>query len=93
MGSLCCAMREQQHEVIGGGFAPMENKRLNPLDYIYFSRINLKTKYFIYMVVLRVLFVTENLKVADELQYKKTFLGLDDLEEDVLQTSFGKSLC
>jgi hypothetical protein len=38
------------------------------------------------------LFVTENLKVADELQYKKTFLGLDDLEEDVLQTSFGKSL-
>ena len=44
------------------------------------------------MVVLRVLFVTENLKVADELQYKKTFLGLDDLEEDVLQTSFGKSL-
>jgi hypothetical protein len=44
------------------------------------------------MVVLRVLFVTENLKVADELQYKKTFLGLDDLEEDVLQTSFGKTL-
>jgi hypothetical protein len=44
------------------------------------------------MVVLRVLFVTENLKVADELQYKKTFLWLDDLEEDVLQTSFGKYL-
>ena len=43
-------------------------------------------------VVLRVLFVTENLKVANELQYKKTFLGLDDLEEDVLQTSFGKYL-
>ena len=44
------------------------------------------------MVVLRVLFVTENLKVADELQYKNTFLGLDDLEEDVLHTSFGKYL-
>jgi hypothetical protein len=44
------------------------------------------------MVVLRGLFVTENLKVANELQYKKTFLGLDDLEEDVLHTSFGKSL-
>lgn len=33
-----------------------------------------------------------NLNVADELQYKKTFLGLDDLEEDVLHTSFRKSL-
>jgi hypothetical protein len=33
-----------------------------------------------------------NLNVALELQYKKTFLWLDDLEEDVLQTSFGKSL-
>ena len=54
------------------------------------------------MVVVRILFnpyysqvgftCRGNLNVADELQYKKTFLGLDDLEEDVLQTSFRKSL-
>ena len=54
------------------------------------------------MVALRILFnpyysqvgftCRGNLNVADELQYKKTFLGLDDLEEDVLQTSFRKSL-
>jgi hypothetical protein len=54
------------------------------------------------MVALRILFnlyysqvgftCRGNLNVADELQYKKTFLWLDDLEEDVLQTSFRKSL-